>query len=223
MPFVHNMFDFEYVDLLCETKTSGRTYETPEGTKFPSITTVLGILSRDAIQAWRDRVGHDVANKISAQAARRGTLTHDALENYVMNREPTLETPLIEFLYKQVAFVLDERLTEVNAVEKALYSNYLGVAGRVDLIGEFDGKRSIIDFKTSAKPKSRKYIENYFMQESFYAIAWEELTGEPINQLVTIIANEQGPNAQVFVEKRTDWQKPLMETILMYKEQQNAR
>lgn len=50
MPFVHNMFDFEYVDLLCETKTSGRTYETPVGTKFPSITTVLGILSRDAIQ-----------------------------------------------------------------------------------------------------------------------------------------------------------------------------
>jgi len=179
----------------------------------------LSILSKDAIEAWRKRVGYENANKISAQAARRGTLTHDALESLVKNIEPTLETPLIEFLYKQVAYVLEERLTEVNAIEAALYSHYLGVAGRVDLIGEFDGKRSIIDFKTSSKPKSRKYIDNYFMQESFYAIAWEELTGEPISQLVTIIANEETPRPQVFIEKRSDWQQPLMDTINLWREQ----
>jgi len=219
MYFPHNIIDIGHQDLICETKKTGRTYETPDGKKYPSITTVLSILSKDAIEAWRKRVGYEKANKISAQAARRGTLTHDALESLVKNIEPTLETPLIEFLYKQVAYVLEERLTEVNAIEAALYSHYLGVAGRVDLIGEFDGKRSIIDFKTSSKPKSRKYIDNYFMQESFYAIAWEELTGEPISQLVTIIANEETPRPQVFIEKRSDWQQPLMDTINLWREQ----
>ena len=215
--YKHNLFNFDYPDLISETKETGRTYESPEGNRFPSITTVLSILSEDALKAWRQKVGYEKAMKISRQAAWRGTQTHNALEMHVKNIEPSLDNPLIEFLYKQVAYTLEDRLEEVNGIEQALYSDFLGVAGRVDLVGIFDGKRSIIDFKTSAKPKSRRYIENYFMQEAFYAIAWEERTRQPINQLVTIIANEQTPTPQVFIEKRNDWAKPLMETIEEWK------
>jgi len=220
--FKQNIKDFSYSDLLCETNKSGRKYMTPQGNKYPSITTILSILSRDAIKEWRDRIGHKEADKISRQSARRGGLVHNALESYIENIDPTIDDVFIEYLFKQIAFVLDDNLTEVNAIEKSLYSNYLGVAGRVDLVGVFNGKRSIIDFKTSLKPKPRKFAESYFMQEAFYAIAWEELTGEPINQLVTIIANEEVPNAQVFIEKRSEWQKPLMETIVLWKEERNA-
>ena len=215
--YKHNLFNFDYPDLISVTKETGRTYESPEGNRFPSITTVLSILSEDALKAWRQKVGYEKAMKISRQAAWRGTQTHNALEMHVKNIEPSLDNPLIEFLYKQVAYTLEDRLEEVNGIEQALYSDFLGVAGRVDLVGIFDGKRSIIGFKTSAKPKSRRYIENYFMQEAFYAIAWEERTRQPISQLVTIIANEQTPTPQVFIEKRNDWAKPLMETIEEWK------
>lgn len=218
MTFEHNIYDFDFNDLLCETKETGRTYATPKGAKYPSITTVLGILSEDAIKAWRKRVGYEEANRISRQAAARGSKTHDALELFVKNIEPTLETPLINYLYKQIAYILEENLTEVNGIEQALYSNHLGVAGRVDLVGVFNGKRSIIDFKTSSKPKKKAFCESYFCQETFYAIAWEELTGQPITQLVTIIANEEGPQPQIFVEHRDTWAPKLIETIKMYKD-----
>jgi len=213
MQYKHNIFNFEYADLISETKESGRTYNSPKGDKFPSITTVLSVLSEDALKEWRKRIGYEKAMKISRQAAWRGTQTHNALEMHVRNVEPTIDNPLIEFLYKQVVYTLEDRLSEVNGIEKALYSEYLGVAGRVDLVGVFDGKRSIIDFKTSAKPKSKQYIENYFMQEAFYAIAWEERTKQPISQLVTIVANEQTPTPQIFIEKRDDWVNPLMSAI----------
>ena len=100
-----------------------------------------------------------------------------------------------------------------------MFSHHLGVAGRVDCVAEFDGKISIIDFKTSQKIKPRKYVENYFMQEAAYAVMFEERTGTPITQLVTLIAvdNEQ---PQVFVEHRDDWTKPLLDTIKKYQAKQ---
>ena len=93
---------------------------------------------------------------------------------------------------------------KVYAQEVPLYSDYLGVAGRVDCIAEFDGKLSVIDFKTSRRFKSADKINNYFQQEAFYAIAWEERTGIPITQLVTLIVVDDG-STQVFIEHRDDW------------------
>ena len=112
--------------------------------------------------------------------------------------------------------ILDERIGKVYGQELPLYSDHLGVAGRVDCVAEFDGKISIIDYKTSRKPKLRKYIENYFQQEAAYAIMWEERTGVPITQLVTIIAVDNEP-AQVFVEHRDNWSEKLLNTIELYK------
>ena len=115
--------------------------------------------------------------------------------------------------------LLDTRIGKIYAQEVALFSHHLGVAGRVDCVAEFDGKISIIDFKTSQKIKPRKYVENYFMQEAAYAVMFEERTGTPITQLVTLIAvdNEQ---PQVFVEHRDDWTKPLLDTIKKYQAKQ---
>jgi len=205
------------------TTDSGRKYKTPEGVNLPSITTVLSILSRESIAKWRAKVGHAEANRISHRASTRGTAVHEIIEKYV-NNDPNFKegyTPDIIASFLDLKPILDERLTKVYAQEAPLYSNHLGVAGRVDCVGIFDGKPSIIDYKTSMKPKRKDWIKNYFMQESAYAIMWEERTGQPITQLVTIISVD-GNDPQVFIEHRDNWVRPLRETIEKYNEEQSS-
>ena len=220
------MFEHENVELTemnAVTTDSGRKYKTPEGVNLPSITTVLSILSRESIAKWRARVGAAEANRISHRASTRGTSVHEIIEKYV-NNDPNFKdgyTPDIIASFLDVKPILDERLTKVYAQEAPLYSNHLGVAGRVDCVGIFDGKPSIIDYKTSMKPKRKDWIKNYFMQEAAYAIMWEERTGQPIVQLVTVISVDNAP-PQVFVEHRDNWVRPLRETIEKYNEEQSS-
>jgi len=217
--FNHVNIDLGYDDLTTEQNESGRKYVTPEGDKYPSVTTVLSILSEEAIQAWRARVGEEEANKISRKASTRGTAVHLIIEKYIDNEENFKESfmPHIIESFENVRPILDDRIGDVYAQEAPLYSHHLGLAGRVDCVGVFDGKPSIIDFKTSRKLKKKEWIEGYFVQESAYAIMWEERTGMPITQLVTIIAvdNEE---PQVFIEHRDNWTSKLLETINEYKQ-----
>jgi hypothetical protein len=213
----------ELTEMNAVTTESGRKYRTPEGIDLPSITTVLSILSRDSIAKWRKRVGEEEANRISYRASTRGTAVHEIIEKYV-NNEPNFKdgyTPDIIQSFLDLKPILDERLTEVYAQEAPLYSTHLGVAGRVDCVGIFDGKLSIIDYKTSRKPKQAKWITNYFMQESAYAIMWEERTGMPITQLVTVVSVDQH-EPQVFIEHRDNWTRPLLDTIKQYKEENTS-
>lgn len=205
------------------TTDSGRKYKTPEGVNLPSITTVLSILSRDSIPAWRKRVGEAEANKISHRASSRGTRVHEIIEKYINNDEDYRNgyTPDIIDSFIAIRPILDDRIGRVFAQEAPLYSNHLGVAGRVDCVAEFDGKLSIIDFKTSLKPKRLDWIKNYFMQESAYAIMWEERTGQPITQLVTIISVDNH-EPQIFIEHRDNWVRPLKETIAQYNEENSG-
>lgn len=221
MNFIHE--NVELTEMNAVTTDSGRKYKTPEGVNLPSITTVLSILSRESIAKWRAKVGHAEANRISHRASTRGTAVHEIIEKYV-NNDPNFKegyTPDIIASFLDLKPILDERLTKVYAQEAPLYSNHLGVAGRVDCVGIFDGKPSIIDYKTSMKPKRKDWIKNYFMQESAYAIMWEERTGQPITQLVTIISVD-GNDPQVFIEHRDNWVRPLRETIEKYNEEQSS-
>lgn len=216
--FEHAEWQLDYKDITAETGPNGRKYLAPNGVSYPSVTTVLSILSEDAIRAWRHRVGEETANRISTRASNRGTAVHSIIERYLNNEEDYSEgfMPNIIDNFKSVQSVLDSRIGKIHAQEAALYSEHLGLAGRVDCVGEFDGKLSIIDFKTSRKLKKKEWIEGYFVQESAYAIMWEERTGKPIVQLVTIIAvDDEEP--QVFIEHRDNWTAKLLETINEYK------
>lgn len=218
-----NHVPVELQEMNAVTTDTGRKYTTPEGVNLPSITTVLSILSRDSIAKWRKRVGEEVANQISTRASGRGTRVHEIIEKYI-NNEPNFKdgyTPDIIQSFLAVQNILDDRIGDVYAQEAPLYSNHLGVAGRVDCVADFDGKRSIIDFKTSMKPKKLDWIKNYFMQESAYAIMWEERTGQPITQLVTIISVDNA-DPQVFVEHRDNWVRPLRDTIKQYEEENST-
>ena len=216
--FKHETIDLGYDDLSAKTGAGGRTYTAPDGSTYPSITTVLSILSRDSIQAWRARVGEEEANKVSRVAAGRGTAVHDLLEKYV-NNDPDFDQGVMPHIlqsFHDVKEQLDTRLSKVYAQEAPLYSNHLGVAGRVDCVGVWDGKNSIVDYKTSRRLKKKEWVKGYFMQCCAYAIMWEERTGQPITQLVVLIAvdNEE---PQVFIEHRDNWVKPLLDVIDQYK------
>ena len=215
--FEHSLVDLGYEDLTTTQIDGKRHYVTPDN-NYPSITTVLSILSEKSINAWKKRIGEVEANKISYRAATRGTAVHELIEKYVNNDPNYLAgyMPNIVGNFLTVKDILDERIGTVFGQELPLYSDHLGVAGRVDCVAEFDGKISIIDYKTSRKPKLLKYIENYFQQETAYAIMWEERTGIPITQLVTIIAVDDEP-AQVFIEHRDNWTKQLFATIELFK------
>ena len=218
-----NHVPVELQEMNAVTTDTGRKYMTPEGVNLPSITTVLSILSRDSIAKWRKRVGEEVANQISTRASGRGTRVHEIIEKYI-NNDPNFKdgyTPDIIQSFLAVQNILDDRIGDVYAQEAPLYSNHLGVAGRVDCVADFDGKRSIIDFKTSMKTKKLDWIKNYFMQESAYAIMWEERTGQPITQLVTIISVDNA-DPQVFVEHRDNWVRPLRDTIKQYEEENST-
>jgi hypothetical protein len=215
--FEHVGIDLGYNDIEAETTSSGRKYKCPNGVSYPSVTTVLSILSEDGIRAWRKRVGEVEANKISHRAATRGTAVHAIVEDYINNKPNYTEgyMPNVVENFNDIKGILDERIGKVYAQEVPLYSDHLGLAGRVDCVAEFDGVLSIVDFKTSRKLKKKEWIEGYFIQESAYAVMWEERTGMPITNLVTIISVD-GAEAQVFKEHRDNWTPKLLETIDEY-------
>jgi genome maintenance exonuclease 1 len=206
-------------DLKAETTESGRLYATPTGEKYKSITTVLSNHSKQAIMEWRDRVGAEEANKISSKASNRGTKVHKICEDYINNEisEMKMKTlmPNLKELFFKIKPIIDEKLGDVYSQEQALYSHQLRVAGRVDLIGMWNGKLSVIDFKTSTKQKEESYIQNYFMQCTAYALMFSELTGMWIDDIVVLIATEEG-EAQVFERQIHDYRKPLMQYIDKY-------
>jgi ATP-dependent exoDNAse (exonuclease V) beta subunit len=206
-------------DLKAETTDSGRLYATPTGEKYKSITTVLGNYNKQAIMEWRDRVGAEEANKISTKAANRGTKVHKICEDYINNEIPELKMqmmmPDLKELFFKIKPIIDEKLGDVYSQEQALYSHKLKIAGRVDLIGMWNGKLSVIDFKTSTKQKREEDIQNYFMQCTAYALMFSELTGMWIDDIVVLIATGEG-EAQLFERQIHDYMKPLMRYINKY-------
>ena len=214
--FIHLANRPELVDIVTENKNGNRHYVTPAGELYPSITTILGELNKAAIQKWRKRVGETEANKISGKASRRGTSVHSVCESYIKNEDGFLDgqTPNIIELFKTIEPFL-ERVDNIHGVELALYSKHFGVAGRTDLIAEFDGVLSVIDYKTSNKIKKKEWCESYFAQGAFYGIAYEELTKIPVSQVVIVIAVDN-EHPQLFVEKRDDWVDKIWEAKKLY-------
>ena len=185
-----------------------RHYITDSG-NYLSITALLSELSKAGIQKWRARVGEAEANRISRQASGRGTRVHNICESYVKNQEDHLDKVLPDAIemFNSILPLL-ERIDNVHAVEAALFSDELQLAGRADLIAEFDGQLAIIDYKTSRRIKTWSMCHSYFMQGAFYAHAYEERTGIPINNIVIIMAVEN-EEPLLFRETKSRWIEPL--------------
>ena len=191
---------FKHVDLSLpkltrETIDGVRYYSVPdeeELLKLVSITSVTSHFNKDIFVNWRKKVGNEEVDRITKAATTRGTGMHTLTEHYLSNDEVLPEVPpMSDFLFKISKGELN-KIDNIYSLEGALYSKQLGIAGTVDCIAEYDGELSIIDFKTSKKPKPKKWIEHYFVQAMAYGCMLYELKNISIKKLVIIMACENG-------------------------------
>jgi genome maintenance exonuclease 1 len=189
-----NHIDIELPKLSRETIDGVRYYSVPdeeELLKLVSITSVTSHFNKDIFVKWRKKVGDEEADRITKRATKRGTDMHTLVEHYMKNEELPEVPPISDFLFK-ISKANLKRINNIYALEGSLYSKQLGIAGTVDCIAEYDGELAIIDFKTSAKPKPRGWIEHYFVQCMAYGCMLYELTGISVKKLVIIMACENG-------------------------------
>ena len=207
------------IELTTTTINGKRWYLLPDGvTKLKSVTSILSEkLSKDFILEWRKRVGEEEANKISTQAARRGTAVHNIAERYVLNEETyysSNEMPINVESFKPIKNILDNHVDNVLGVELPLCSKALGCAGRTDLVAQYDGVTSIIDFKTSKKLKKAEWIESYFLQSTIYSMMFEKIYAISVPRIVIIITVDNEKTPQTFVMERSQFVNRSIEVLL---------
>ena len=212
--FVHlnKLGDFE---LEANTIDGVRYYTLPNGKKAPSITSVTSFYNRQTFINWRKKIGEEEANKITKVSTDRGTRFHDLVEKYLLNKDiDTIDgvLPSTKALFLSAKDSIDN-INNIHALEKPLYSEYFGIAGRVDCIAEYNGELAIIDFKTSKKIKPEKWLENYFVQETAYACMYYEMTGTVGEKIVTLMVAENGDVHVYEKRNKSDYIKLLANYI----------
>lgn len=222
LSYVRKKYHFNevfYSDISCkdENTKTGRFYFTNDGNKYPSITTVLSKSKSEkaekSLAEWRNRVGQEESKNICVAASSRGTKLHAIAEEYILSKDEVFNTD--NKLFYQIQPYLN-RIDNIRLIETAIYSDRLKVAGRVDLIADFDGELSIIDFKTSTKKKSKLFIEDYFIQTCAYALMYGERFNEKVKNVVIMIAVEETGVPQLFVESPTVYIEKLVRRIRTY-------
>jgi len=210
--FTHRNSPIKLTELPVSHTGDRRFYLSPEGKKYPSVTTVTGWEKKQFFAEWR-------ANnpKESKRVLHRGNCLHKLIEHYLNNEnvELSAESPVVASLFVQMKETLDN-IDNISALEVPLWSNTLGLAGRVDCVAEYNGKLSVIDFKGSTRRKRKQNIENYMLQATAYSIMWHERTGQPIDEFHIIISSEQGLPCEVFSGNPMHYVPRLFEVIQQY-------
>jgi genome maintenance exonuclease 1 len=181
------------------------------GSAYPSVTTILSLKKTEELKEWRSKVGEDVAKWEMGRAARRGNALHKLVEQYIKNETPSIRDVLPLGMFRLLKPYLD-KIDNVHLLESVMYSKKLTIAGQVDCIAEYNGKLSVIDFKSANKERQESWIENYFLQTTAYGMMYEELYGKPIEQIVVLLAAEDG-TVGVWTKDPKDYQAKLLESI----------
>ena len=204
-------------ELVATTTPKGRTYRTPDGNEYPSITTMLGHKEKPHLVAWQQSLGTVKADKEKQRCADRGTAVHEMVEDYLNNVENPTKGRAADHVrgFNQLKFKLN-KIDNIRMQEAGLYSDVLRLAGRVDCIGEYNGVLSVIDFKTSNNNKDVEMIEDYFLQATAYAIMWHELTSEAITDITILMSVEKGMVPLEFRDTIDKYVEPLLMRINEY-------
>lgn len=187
-----------------------RFYEV-DGKAYPSITTVLGSLPKPGLDQWRKNVGEEAAKWEMNRAARRGKATHTLVENYLKGETPAERGVLPLGLFRLMKPYLDN-IDNIHLIEAIMLSKKLTVAGQTDCVAEYRGKLSVIDFKTANKEKIEEWVDNYFLQCTAYALMYEEIYNKPIEQIVVLIAGEDG-SMQEWIKNPKDYVAELEKSV----------
>lgn len=188
-----------------------RFYVTPEGNRYPSVTTVTGHAKKAFFAEWRKN-NPDEAKRVTVRGTRFHSLVEKYLNNEVMDRKKINFADL--FLFSQAEVEID-KIDNIHLLETTLWSDTLKLAGRVDCIAEFDGRLSVIDFKSASKEKPASDIKEYFMQATAYAIMYQERYGKAIDNIVIIMSSEDGM-VNVYQVNPMQYVKELFDTIKEY-------
>lgn len=198
---------------------AGHRYLTPDGGIYPSVTTILGatktVDEEGGLAAWRARVGEQVADYVTREAAEIGTEAHQMNEDY-LNRVPArpVKRLLARAHHENFRPHLD-RITNIHGTEVPLHSDMLCIAGTADCIAEYDGVPSIIDYKTKRAPQQPDWINAYHAQAAAYAIMYRELTGIEIRQGVILVSSERD-TMQVFRSDPRDHALEFLKRLTIY-------
>jgi CRISPR/Cas system-associated exonuclease Cas4 (RecB family) len=204
----------ELFDISSSTTSKGRYYTTPQGCVYPSITTILGSGPKPWLESWRASLGPTNADKVAKKAADRGTAVHSMAEQVLNNNvNPTKGFDSEHIAVFNKLRIPLKKINNIIAQETTLWSDQLQVAGRVDCIAEYNGKLSIIDFKTSTSDKKSDQIRDYYLQATGYALMFLEMYGISIDNIVIIIAVEGGIVPLIFEQSIDDYVLPLIERI----------
>jgi hypothetical protein len=223
---------FDYTPLARESVEGKRHYALPDGSKVPSVTTILDRTkpeeAKQKLREWKDRVGHERAQQITTEAANRGTRMHTYLERYIKHDDlgDFPANPYAQPSWFMAAQVILEGLKNVDeywGCEVPVY--YSGLyAGTTDCIGLWKGQPAIMDFKQTNKPKKKEWIDDYFLQLAAYAAAHNDTHGTAINTGVILMCtkpvdDDSTPQYQEFVLEPRDfqyWSDQWMRRVEMY-------
>jgi len=210
---------FEYKLIPRVTIDGKRFYETPDGNKLPSVTTILDkTKSQEKIQAlnnWRKRVGVEKAQEITTEAANRGTRMHTYLEQYVKDGmiKERGSNPFSWPSHAMAQVVIDQGLRNVNefwGIEVPLY--FPGIyAGTTDGAGMHLNQESILDYKQTNRPKKREWIDDYFVQLCAYAEAHNEVYGTKIRKGVILMCVKPEIDHNNSIIKPPEYQEFVLE------------
>ena len=217
---MYNPNKYQYQKLSRSSEEGRRVYVTPEGSKVPSVTTVLDYTkpkeARQALKEWRNRVGEEQAQRITTEAANRGTRMHTFLETYITTGHfPQLTTNPFSWASHSMAQTIVEQglksqVTEFYGVEVPLYFPKL-YAGTSDGIGVHLNEESILDYKQTNKPKRREWIDDYFLQLAAYALAHNEVYGSRIRKGVILMCVKPEQDANLVVKTPPQYQEFVLE------------
>jgi genome maintenance exonuclease 1 len=189
---------YTYTPISRESVEGKRLYATPDGSKVPSVTTILDKTkpaeAREALANWRRAVGEKKATEITTEAANRGTRMHTYLEDYIkgVTLKESVTNPFAQQSLDMAKIVIKEGFPKINEVwgsEVPLYFPEL-YAGTTDCCGIHDGDESILDFKQTNKPKKLEYISDYFLQLTAYALAHNEVHKTNIRKGVILMCSK---------------------------------
>lgn len=213
---------YKYQDLQrsVDLDSNMRVYHSPDGGKLPSVTTVLDRTkpeeAKQALQNWRNRVGHQQAQKITTEAASRGTRMHTYLENYI-KADKVIEMTTNPYSWASMVMaktVIDQgftdRISEVYGVEIPLYFPRL-YAGTTDGVGMHLGEEAILDYKQTNKPKKREWIDDYFLQLTAYALAHNEVYGSNIRKGVILMCVKPEQDENLAIISPPQYQEFILE------------
>ena len=193
---------------------------------YPSVTSVLSFINGPKFAKWRARVGEEAANRKTKRATTRGTRLHTLFEHHLNNEDVTdmdeYKVPLVNLMFNAAKPVLSEKIDNIFQQETFMSSDKLELAGTVDLICEFEGELSVVDFKTSEREKPEEWLEGYFVQLSAYWAMFAEATGVAPQKLVVFLVAENG-DIQI-VERRNplDYLKILRDYVSRFNESRNV-